>query len=59
MHLFEELNKLGTTIVLATHNKFLANNFTYQRLHLSNGTLNLLKESVPSTEVTAQSKELL
>jgi cell division transport system ATP-binding protein len=59
MHLFEELNKLGTTIVLATHNKFLVNDFTYQRLHLSNGTLNLLKDTVPSTEVTAQSKELL
>ena len=59
MHLFEELNKLGTTIVLATHNKFLVNDFTYQRLHLSNGTLNLYTESVPSTEVTAQSKELL
>ena len=59
MHLFEELNKLGTTIVLATHNQFLVNDFPYKRLHLSNGTLNLLKESVPSTEVTAQSKELL
>ena len=59
MHLFEELNKLGTTIVLATHNKFLVNDFTYQRLHLSNGTLNLLKESVPLTEVTAQLKEIL
>ena len=59
MHLFEELNKLGTTIVLATHNKFLVNDFPYKRLHLSNGTLNLLEESVPLTEVTAQLKEIL
>ncbi len=59
MHLFEELNKLGTTIVLATHNKLLTNDFTYRRLHLSNGTLNSGAQSVPSTEVTAQSKELI
>ena len=59
MHLFEELNKLGTTIVLATHNKLLINDFTYRRLHLSNGTLNSGTQSVPSTEATAQSKELI
>jgi cell division transport system ATP-binding protein len=59
MHLFEELNKLGTTIVLATHNKFLVNDFTYHRLHLSNGTLNLCTQAIPATEVTAQSKELI
>ena len=59
MHLFEELNKLGTTIVLATHNKLLTNDFTYRRLHLSNGTLNSGTQSVPSTEATAQSKELI
>ena len=59
MHLFEELNKLGTTVVLATHNKFLVNDFTYQRLHLSNGTLNLCTQSVPTTEGITQSKELI
>jgi len=59
MHLFEELNKLGTTIVLATHNKLLTNDFTYRRLHLSNGTLNSGTQSAPSTEATAQSKELI
>ena len=59
MHLFEELNKLGTTIVLATHNKLLTNDFTYRRLHLSNGTLNSGAQSVPLIEATAQSKELI
>ena len=59
MHLFEELNKLGTTIVLATHNKLLINDFTYRRLHLSNGTLNSGAQSVPLIEATAQSKELI
>ena len=59
MHLFEELNKLGTTIVLATHNKLLTNAFTYRRLHLSNGTLNSGTQSVPSIEATAQLKELI
>ena len=59
MHLFEELNKLGTAIVLATHNKLLTNDFTYRRLHLSNGTLNSGAQSVPLIEATAQSKELI
>ena len=59
MHLFQELNKLGTTIVLATHNKLLINDFSYRRLHLSNGTLNSCTQTVRSTEATAQSKELI
>ena len=59
MHLFEELNKLGTTIVLATHNKLLINDFTSRRLHLANGTLNSCKQSVPLTEGTARLKELI
>jgi cell division transport system ATP-binding protein len=59
MNLFEQLNKVGTTIVLATHNKSLVNDFPYRRLHLSNGTLNVFTNSVLPTESTTQSKGLI
>ncbi len=39
MHLFEELNKLGTTILVASHNEGLVDRFPYPRLRLENGTL--------------------
>lgn len=39
MHLFEELNKLGTAIILATHNEALVARFAHPRLHLENGKL--------------------
>lgn len=39
MHLFEELNKIGTTVVIATHNEVLVEQFGYPRLHLADGTL--------------------
>jgi cell division transport system ATP-binding protein len=39
MRLFEELNKLGTTLVIATHNQSLVGRFDHPSLHLSNGEL--------------------
>ena len=40
MHLLEELNKIGTTIVIATHNRAMVAKFShYPRLHLANGEL--------------------
>lgn len=39
LHLFEQLNRLGTTIVLATHNEALVARLKRPRLHLVNGTL--------------------
>ena len=59
MHLFEQLNKVGTAIVLATHNKSLVNDFPYRRLHLSDGTLNVFTKSVLPTESRTQSKGLI
>lgn len=39
LHLFEELNKLGTTVVIATHNEGLVKRFGHPRLHLDRGRL--------------------
>ena len=39
MHLFEELNKIGTTIIIATHNEAVVSRFAYPRLHLEKGKL--------------------
>ena len=39
MRLFEELNKLGTTLVIATHNRGLVERFEHPCLHLADGEL--------------------
>ncbi len=39
LRLFEELNRLGTTILIATHNETLMNHFNHPRLHLADGEL--------------------
>lgn len=41
MKLFVELNKLGTTVVIATHSDKIINDFTYPRLHLQNRGLHI------------------
>ena len=42
MHLFEELNKLGTTIVIATHNNHLVERLGHDSLRLERGRLSLI-----------------
>lgn len=39
MALFEELHRMGTTVILATHNNALVRSFSYPRLILKNGAL--------------------
>lgn len=41
LYLFEELNRLGITIVMATHNKDLTAEFPHPLLHLAEGHLSL------------------
>lgn len=39
LRLFEELNRLGTTVLIATHNENLMERFDHPRLHLADGEL--------------------
>lgn len=39
MLLLEELNKIGTTIIVATHNRTLVESFSHPELHLARGQL--------------------
>ena len=41
MYLLDELNKIGTTVLVATHNQPLVNRFNLPRLHLADGELAL------------------
>ena len=41
LRLFVELNKVGTTVVIATHNEYLTLTYNYQRIDLANGTAKL------------------
>ncbi len=39
LYLFEEMNKLGTTVLIATHSDYLVSRFQHPRLHLNQGFL--------------------
>lgn len=39
MHLFEQLNRMGTTILIATHNQAMMEKFNHKRLVLAKGSL--------------------
>ena len=42
LYLFEELNKVGTTVIIATHNEGLVRRFSYPEMHLHNGELHIV-----------------
>jgi len=45
INLFEELNKTGTTVIIATHNEQLMEDFGYPKLVLSNSQIKLESQS--------------
>ena len=57
LYLFQELNKVGTTVVVATHNEFLASAFPYPELHLKNGQIFLNKQGVRPADGPSMKKE--
>ena len=44
LYLFEELNRMGTTVVIATHNEPLVKQFGHPQLYLENGRLTALED---------------
>ena len=50
LHLFLELNRLGTTLVIATHNQSLVRQFNKPQLHLSQGSLEIIQPMVAVEE---------
>jgi cell division transport system ATP-binding protein len=44
LRLFEELNRFGTTLVIATHNEHLASQRRFHRIHLVNGEVHSATE---------------
>jgi cell division transport system ATP-binding protein len=53
MYLFEELNKMGTTVVIATHNEGLVGRFSHRQLRIAQGTVKLVDPSgqpIPADE---------
>jgi cell division transport system ATP-binding protein len=51
LHLFEELNKLGTTIVIATHNELMIERFGYARMVLDKGMLQHFPRDSAATRI--------
>jgi cell division transport system ATP-binding protein len=50
MHLFDQLNRMGTTIVVATHNLQILERFNHPRLILNGGGLNIFTPKVIAKE---------
>lgn len=50
IYLFLELNKLGTTTVIATHNHNLIKHFGFPRLHLSHGRIEAIEKNSSSNK---------
>ena len=57
MHLLVELNKIGTTVVVATHNQSLVSAFPFRRLHLADGELSLLGPLPPQGAAVVAARE--
>ena len=47
MHLFEQLNRMGTTILIATHNQAMMEKFNHKKLVLDKGSLRVEQAASP------------
>jgi cell division transport system ATP-binding protein len=43
MNLFDQLNRMGTTIVIATHNEAMIQRFAHTKLELADGGLKVVE----------------
>ena len=53
LYLFEELHKMGTTVLVATHNQALVDRFNHPSLHLSAGLLGAVAPKGGTQSLTA------
>ncbi|MEM7169856.1 MAG: cell division ATP-binding protein FtsE [Pseudomonadota bacterium] len=58
MYLFEELNKLGTTVIIATHNESLVAQFAHPVLRLASGRLTVERDFLGGTGAVGQMVEV-
>lgn len=48
VRVFERINRLGTTVLIATHDLAFARQFEHQRFHLDQGRLSIVHPAAPS-----------
>ena len=57
IHLFEELNRLGTSVIIATHSKQLVERLGYSQLQLTDGRLAIIPGRAEAEAAVAASVE--
>lgn len=50
MYLFEELNRIGTTVIVATHNASLLEEFKYPVFYLSDNRIHVVRDEKPEEQ---------